>query len=120
MDGPQAHSIESPPARAAWRPLQSRARHLGRREGRADTEEPTSPAYARPPPRHRRAAEADRSRQSLPLALADDDADTLHCCFDRLSAGGTVGMPLVKQVWRDEYGQLTHQFNIECMVNISG
>jgi PhnB protein len=29
-------------------------------------------------------------------------------------------MPLEKQMWGDEYGQLTDRFGVEWMVNISG
>ena len=32
--------------------------------------------------------------------------------------GGTVIMPLEKQMWGDEYGQLVDKFGISWMVNI--
>ena len=52
------------------------------------------------------------------VSLSGDD-DALHGYFDRLAAGGTVTMPLAKQVWGDEFGMLTDQFGIQWMVNIS-
>ena len=52
------------------------------------------------------------------VSLSGDD-DALHGYFDRLAAGGTVTMPLAKQVWGDEFGMLTDQFGIQWMVNIA-
>ena len=51
------------------------------------------------------------------VSLSGDDS-TLHGYFDKLSAGGTVTMPLAKQAWGDEFGMLTDQFGIQWMVNI--
>ncbi|RSN19485.1 hypothetical protein DMC63_14890 [Streptomyces sp. WAC 05977] len=39
--------------------------------------------------------------------------------FEKLSVGGTVTMPLEKQVWGDEAGALVDRFGITWMVNIS-
>jgi len=39
--------------------------------------------------------------------------------FEKLSAGGTVTMPLVKQAWGDEAGALVDQFGITWMFNIT-
>ena len=39
--------------------------------------------------------------------------------FEKLSAGGTVTMPLEKQVWGDEAGALVDQFGITWMFNIT-
>ncbi|TDD79133.1 VOC family protein [Actinomadura rubrisoli] len=39
--------------------------------------------------------------------------------FERLSVGGTVTLPLEKQLWGDEAGSLMDQFGITWMVNIS-
>lgn len=39
--------------------------------------------------------------------------------FEKLSVGGTVTMPLEKQVWGDEAGALVDKFGITWMVNIS-
>ena len=51
------------------------------------------------------------------VSLSGDDS-ALHGYFDKLSAGGTVTMPLAKQAWGDEFGMLTDQFGIQWMVNI--
>ena len=52
------------------------------------------------------------------VSLSGDDS-ALAGYFDKLSAGGTVTMPLAKQAWGDEFGMLTDQFGIQWMVNIS-
>ncbi len=39
--------------------------------------------------------------------------------FEKLSAGGTVTMPLEKQAWGDEAGALVDQFGITWMFNIT-
>ena len=51
------------------------------------------------------------------VSLSGDDR-ALQDYFDKLSAGGTVDMPLAKQAWGDEFGMLTDQFGIQWMVNI--
>lgn len=51
------------------------------------------------------------------VSLSGDD-EILREHFDKLSAAGTVIMPLEKQVWGDEYGACTDQFGVEWMVNI--
>jgi PhnB protein len=52
------------------------------------------------------------------VSLSGDDA-SLRDYFDKLAAGGTVTMPLEKQVWGDEFGQVTDRFGIPWMVNVS-
>jgi PhnB protein len=54
---------------------------------------------------------------TMTVSLSGDDA-SLRDYFDKLSAGGTVTMPLEKQMWGDEFGQLTDRFGIAWMVNI--
>ncbi|MFI7119185.1 VOC family protein [Amycolatopsis sp. NPDC049868] len=39
--------------------------------------------------------------------------------FEKLSAGGTVTMPLEKQLWGDEAGALVDKFGISWMFNIT-
>jgi PhnB protein len=53
------------------------------------------------------------------VSLSGDDADLLHGYWNKLSAGGTVTMPLEKQVWGDEFGMCVDQFGTSWMVNIS-
>jgi PhnB protein len=53
------------------------------------------------------------------VSLSGDDGDALHGYWDKLSAAGTIGMPLQKQVWGDEFGMCTDQFGVSWLVNIS-
>lgn len=53
------------------------------------------------------------------VSLSGDDDDNLRGYFDKLSAGGTVGMPLQKQSWGDVFGMCVDQFGISWLVNIS-
>ena len=62
---------------------------------------------------------APRSGNNITLSLSGDDADTLRGRFAALAEGGPVEMPLEKQVWGDEFGQLTDRFGIGWLVNIS-
>lgn len=61
-----------------------------------------------------------RSGNNITISLSGDDADTLRSRFNALAEGGTVHMPLEKQVWGDEFGQLTDRFGIGWLVNIAG
>jgi PhnB protein len=52
------------------------------------------------------------------MSLSGDDAELLRGYFGKLSAGGTVTMPLAKQVWGDEFGMCVDQFGVSWLVNI--
>ena len=52
------------------------------------------------------------------VSLSGDDA-ALRDCWEKLSASGTITMPLQKQVWGDEFGMCTDQFGVPWLVNIS-
>jgi PhnB protein len=54
----------------------------------------------------------------ITVSLSGDEGDELRGYWDKLSATGTVSMPLEKQMWGDEFGMLTDQFGIGWMVNI--
>ncbi|MPZ98830.1 MAG: VOC family protein [Dehalococcoidia bacterium] len=56
---------------------------------------------------------------NVALSVSGDDADVLHQYWERLQAGGTVTVPLEKQVWGDEFGSCVDQFGINWMVNIT-
>lgn len=56
---------------------------------------------------------------NITLSLSGDDAEALRGYWQRLADGGTVTMPLEKQMWGDEYGQLEDRFGVAWMVNIS-
>jgi PhnB protein len=55
---------------------------------------------------------------SISLSLSGDDADELRGYWQRLSADGSVTMPLEKQMWGDEFGMCVDRFGISWMVNI--
>lgn len=53
------------------------------------------------------------------VSLSGDDADELKGYWEKLSAGGSVAVPLEKQMWGDVFGMCTDKFGITWMVNIS-
>jgi PhnB protein len=52
------------------------------------------------------------------VSISGDDADALRGYFQRLSASGTVTMPLEKQAWGDEFGMCVDGFGVPWLVNI--
>lgn len=54
------------------------------------------------------------------ISLSGDDSEMLRDCWRRLSDGGTVIMPLEKQMWGDEFGMCADRFGVTWMVNITG
>lgn len=68
------------------------------------------------------AADVPQSMELSPngtISLFGDDAEKLRGYWERLSDGGTIVMPLEKQMWGDDFGMLTDRFGISWMVNIS-
>jgi len=59
------------------------------------------------------------SGSRITVAITGDDVDELRSYFNQLAEGGTVTMPLEKQMWGDEYGSCLDQFGIPWMANIS-
>lgn len=55
---------------------------------------------------------------NIAVSLSGDDADELRGYWQELSGGGSVTMPLEKQMWGDEFGMCTDQFGVQWMVNI--
>jgi PhnB protein len=55
----------------------------------------------------------------ISISLSGDDADDLRGYWEKLSDGGTVTMPLEKQMWGDEFGMCQDRFGIPWMVNIT-
>lgn len=53
------------------------------------------------------------------VSLSGDDATELRAYWDKLSAGGTVDVPLEKQVWGDEFGVCVDKHGVPWLVNIS-
>ena len=60
------------------------------------------------------------SGSSIIVSLSGDDSDQLRSYWDKLSEGAEVSAPLERQMWGDDYGQLTDRFGIQWMVNIAG
>ena len=56
---------------------------------------------------------------NITVSLSGDDADELRGYWEKLSDGGTVSVPLEKQMWGDEFGSCVDQFGVPWMVNIS-
>jgi PhnB protein len=55
---------------------------------------------------------------NIAVSLSGDDGDQLRGYWAKLSDGGTVSVPLEKQMWGDEFGMCDDQFGITWMVNI--
>jgi PhnB protein len=55
---------------------------------------------------------------SIAMSLSGEDGDELRGYWDKLGDGGTVVMPLEKQMWGDEFGMVLDRFGIQWMVNI--
>jgi PhnB protein len=53
------------------------------------------------------------------VSVSGDDGDALRSYWERLSANGTVIMPMQKQAWGDEFGMCTDRFGVPWQVNIS-
>ncbi|MFE9134486.1 VOC family protein [Streptomyces sp. NPDC007355] len=60
-----------------------------------------------------------RPGNDIAVSLSGEDAAELRGYWDRLSADGTVSVPLEKQMWGDVFGMCTDRFGITWMVNIS-
>ncbi|HEY3261674.1 MAG TPA: VOC family protein [Pseudonocardiaceae bacterium] len=56
---------------------------------------------------------------TIAVSLSGDDGDELRGYWQQLSDGGTVSVPLEKQMWGDEFGMCMDRFGIPWMVNIS-
>lgn len=56
---------------------------------------------------------------NIAVSLSGDDAEELRGYWAKLSAEGTVSVPLEKQMWGDEFGMCVDQFGVSWMVNIT-
>lgn len=54
----------------------------------------------------------------LSLSVSGDDETTLTRWFEALAEGGTVDVPLEKQVWGDTFGQVTDRYGMRWLVDI--
>jgi len=55
---------------------------------------------------------------NVAISLSGDEDDKLRGWWDARAEGGTVAMPLEKQMWGDVFGSLRDRFGTEWMVNI--
>jgi PhnB protein len=55
---------------------------------------------------------------SVSMSLSGDDEAELRDYFEKLSAGGTVTMPLSKAEWGDIFGMCVDPFGISWMIDI--
>ncbi|MFD8500778.1 VOC family protein [Amycolatopsis sp. NPDC059657] len=55
---------------------------------------------------------------TMSVSLSGDDADELRGYWEKLSSGGTITVPMEKQMWGDEFGMCADRFGITWMVNI--
>ena len=53
------------------------------------------------------------------MSLSGENEAELKSYFQKLSAGGTITMPLEKAPWGDTFGMCTDKFGISWLVNIS-
>jgi len=56
---------------------------------------------------------------TITVSLSGDDEDELRGYWDKLSDGGTVALPLEKQMWGDVFGMCADKFGVAWMVNIT-
>ena len=55
---------------------------------------------------------------TITVSLSGDEGDRLRGYWQGLSDGGTVTVPLEKQMWGDEFGMCIDRFGVAWMVNI--
>jgi PhnB protein len=60
-----------------------------------------------------------RPGNTITISLSGDDGEELRGYWAKLSDGGTVSLPLEKQMWGDEFGMCTDKFGVDWMVNIA-
>ncbi len=64
------------------------------------------------------APDVSGARASVSISGPASDGDAMRRYFEGLSEGGTVTMPLAKQMWGDEFGMVVDRFGTPWMVNI--
>ncbi len=56
---------------------------------------------------------------NISVSLSGDDAGEMRGYWEKLADGGSVSVPLEKQMWGDEFGMCVDRFGIPWMVNIA-
>ncbi|MBA3757921.1 VOC family protein [Candidatus Saccharibacteria bacterium] len=62
---------------------------------------------------------ASPSSAKVELSLSGTDDAKLRNCYNGLSSGGKVTMPLEKAPWGDTFGMLSDKYGIDWVINIS-
>jgi PhnB protein len=57
---------------------------------------------------------------NISMSLSGENEKELRSYFQKLSAGGTIIMPLERAPWGDTFGMCTDRFGVNWMVNIAG
>lgn len=55
---------------------------------------------------------------NISISISGDEGEAMRGYWEKLSEGGTVTVPLEKQMWGDEFGACTDRFGVPWMVNI--
>jgi PhnB protein len=55
---------------------------------------------------------------TMTVSLSGDPGEGLEEAWEKLSEGGTVGVPFEKQMWGDVFGQFTDRFGVPWMVDV--
>ena len=61
-----------------------------------------------------------RAGTNMSMSLSGDNETELRGYYEKLSAGGTIAMPLEKAPWGDTFGMVTDKFGVSWLVNIAG
>lgn len=61
-----------------------------------------------------------RTGTNISMSLSGDNEAELRGYYEKLAAGGTIGMPLEKAPWGDTFGMVTDKFGVSWLVNIAG
>lgn len=55
---------------------------------------------------------------TMTVSISGDDGEELHGYWSKLSEGGTVTMPMEKQMWGDDFGMCIDRFGTPWMIDI--
>jgi PhnB protein len=56
---------------------------------------------------------------NITISLSGDEGDELRGYWGQLSEGGSISVPMEKQMWGDEFGMCVDRFGIGWMVNVT-
>lgn len=60
-----------------------------------------------------------RPGTNMSISLSGDNEEEITSYYEKLSAGGTVTMPLEKAMWGDSFGMFIDKFGVNWLVNIA-